>query len=99
MDKDRDQRPDFIVPVHPEFRTAERQAAKPITDHDLGALADDQLRDLIARANAVLRSRKAERRKQALAEIKRLAKENGLDVSVNNTPRRRGRPPKEAGKL
>lgn len=63
------------------------------TEKNFEALSDKELRDLIARANGVLETRLNERRQTALAEIRRIARENGLSVSVRNAARRRGRTP------
>ena len=63
----------------------------------LEGLDDATLRDLIARAKALLDERAAERRKVALIEIRRLARENGLTVEVTKPKTRRGRPPKPSG--
>lgn len=60
----------------------------------IDSLSDEKLRDLIGRAQGVLDARLQERRKTALAEIRRIARENGLDVSVRQKARRRGRPRK-----
>lgn len=56
--------------------------------------SDDELRGLIDKARAILKARADERRKDAVALIRRLAKENGLDVAVGQPARRRGRPAK-----
>jgi len=61
---------------------------------DLEARSDETLRAMIAQASAILNARAAERRRHALAEIQRLARENGLNVSVKKPARRRGRPRK-----
>ncbi|MCB9959690.1 MAG: hypothetical protein H6843_13925 [Rhodospirillaceae bacterium] len=56
----------------------------------LDGLDDQALHDVIARAKAALDKRQAERRKQALSEIKRLAREHGLNVNVDKPKSRRG---------
>lgn len=60
----------------------------------LDAQTDDALRALIARAHGLLDARKAQRRRQALAQIRNLAREHGLDVSVTKPAGKRGRPRK-----
>ena len=60
----------------------------------LDGLPDDALRDVIGRARNILEQRQAERRKTALEQIRRLARENGLDISVTKPKARRGRPPR-----
>lgn len=64
------------------------------TGMNIDTLPDQALRALIAQANTLLASRAADRRKQALAQIKRLAREHGLNVSVKKPAGKRGRPPK-----
>ena len=56
-------------------------------------LSDEDLRTIAARADEILKARVTERRKTALAEIRRIARENGLSVSVRSAARR-GRPAK-----
>lgn len=56
--------------------------------------SDDELRLVIARSNHLLAARESERRQQALAQIRALAKAHGLDLAVKHPARRRGRPRK-----
>jgi hypothetical protein len=72
---------------------AEAKQANPAVE-GLASQSDDTLRAMIAEASALLESRAQERRKHALAEIQRLARETGLDVSVKKPARKRGRPKK-----
>lgn len=53
---------------------------------------DEELRAIIDRAKHLLTERESERRKQALEQIRRLAREHGLDVAVKQPGRKRGRP-------
>lgn len=78
------------------MRTAGAAKAKQADSavESLASQSDDTLRAMIAEASALLESRAQERRKHALAEIQRLARENGLDVSVKKPARKRGRPKK-----
>lgn len=55
------------------------------------SLSDERLRDLIGRASHLLEQRITERRKNAIDEIRRLARENGLTVSVRQAAGKRGR--------
>ena len=64
------------------------------TTENLDSRSDDVLRDVIAQARDILDARETTRKKQAVAEIRRIAKENGLDVAVNKRARKRGRPAK-----
>ena len=50
-------------------------------------------------AGKILKARETQRKKDALAEIRRIAKAHKLDVAVTRRPRRRGRPPKESSGL
>ena len=60
----------------------------------LDGLPDEELRAVIERARQLLTARESERRKQALAQIRQIARENGLNVSVKEPARKRGRPRK-----
>ena len=64
----------------------------------LDKLADDELRQIAARTRELLEGRKATRQKQALAEIRKLAKAHDLDISAKakTGAKRRGRPPKSS---
>ncbi|MCZ4262312.1 hypothetical protein O4G76_15840 [Limimaricola sp. G21655-S1] len=56
--------------------------------------SDAELQDLISAATALLEERGAKRKQDAIAQIQRLAKEQGLNVKIDKPKRRRGRPPK-----
>ncbi|GHF70129.1 hypothetical protein [Seohaeicola zhoushanensis] len=56
--------------------------------------SDAELQDLIAEAGALLAERAAKRKQDAIEQIQRLAKEQGLNVKIDKPKRRRGRPPK-----
>jgi len=66
----------------------------PGMTRDLESHSDEALRDLIDEAGRILKARETRRKKDALAEIRRIAKEHGLGVAVSKRPGRRGRPPK-----
>ncbi len=68
----------------------------PDAAQGLDAHSDHDLRALIARATALLETRAVDRRKLAIADIQRLARENGLTISVGQPARKRGRPRKDA---
>lgn len=68
----------------------------PFTD-TLDSHSDEALRELIERARNLLQARERERRKDALAQIRNLAKEHGLNVAVKQPGRKRGRPRKADG--
>lgn len=58
---------------------------------------DEVLRAVMAGSKQLLAARASERRKQALAQIRQIAKENDLSVSVKEQARKRGRPRKDSG--
>jgi len=66
---------------------------------DLDSHSDQALRDLIDDARRILKAREERRKKDALAEIRRIAKAHKLDVAVTKRPRKRGRPPKGSSGL
>lgn len=66
---------------------------RPLHD-DLETQNDEALRDLAARIKDILASRHKERQAQAVATMRRLAKEHGLNLEVKRKPRKRGRPAK-----
>jgi hypothetical protein len=61
---------------------------------DLAGRGDDELRKIIADASALLEARESKRKQEAIAEIQRIAREQGLVVRIGTPARRRGRPPK-----
>ena len=71
--------------------TPTQQPNLPSPDQ-LEAADDDTLRGLIKTAESLIERRATERKQQAIAEIKAIAKATGLNVSVSNT---RARKPKE----
>lgn len=56
--------------------------------------SDAELQGLISEATALLEERAARRKQEAIEQIQRLAKEQGLNVKIDRPKRRRGRPPK-----
>lgn len=72
-------------------------ATTPNPSLDLKSLdraSDETLTDLIAHAQSLLAARENERKRKAVAEIKALAKANGLNVAIEPPAKRRGRKPK-----
>lgn len=61
---------------------------------DLTDQSDEALRELIGEATAILDGRATTRRREAIAQIHILAKENGLTVNVKKPARKRGWPSK-----
>jgi hypothetical protein len=70
-------------------------AARTAADFAPEALSDEELNALSARIKRLLAERKCERRKQALSQIRQIAKESGLTVSVKEPRRKPGRPRKD----
>ncbi len=62
---------------------------------DLEQASDEELRRLIKAASEHLARRDAERKREAMAKIRMLAKEHGLNVAIDRPSRKRGRPPKQ----
>jgi len=62
---------------------------------DLARANDDELRSVIRVATDLLAERDAERKREATAKIKALAKEHGLNVAIDRPARKRGRPKKK----
>jgi len=84
---------DITDAVMPAAGAAESAQANTAVE-SLATQSDETLRAMIAEASALLETRAQERRKDALAQIQRLARENGLNVSVKKPARKRGRPRK-----
>ena len=62
---------------------------------DLEQANDEELRRLIKAASDHLAARDAERKRAAVAKIKMLAKEHGLNVAIDRPAQKRGRPAKK----
>jgi len=77
----------------PEDAADTTQELEDMIEH-LKTESDETLRILIKEAIATLEARATARRREAIAEIQRLAKENGLAVNVKKPARKRGRPSK-----
>lgn len=56
--------------------------------------SDAELQALVSEATALLEERAVKRKQDAIEQIQRLAKEQGLTVKIDKPKRRRGRPPK-----
>lgn len=63
--------------------------------HDLAQASDEELRLVIKVASDQLARRDSERKRKAMAKIRMLAKEHGLNVAIDRPARKRGRPPKK----
>lgn len=68
---------------------------KTITEQ-LDSHSDETLREVIAHARQILARRDDQRKKEALASIRQIARQHGLDVAVKKPARKRGRPAKNA---
>jgi len=64
------------------------------TIEGLDSQPDDTLRDVIEQARNILEARENKRKKEAVSEIRRIAKMHGLDVAIDKSARKRGRPRK-----
>jgi len=62
---------------------------------DLAEASDEELRQLIKAASDHLARRDAARKREAMAKIRMLAKEHGLNVAIDRPARKRGRPPRK----
>ncbi|TXL75136.1 hypothetical protein FHP25_14725 [Vineibacter terrae] len=65
----------------------------PLLD-SLTHLPDERLRAVIERARKLLADRESGRQERALAEVRRIIKENGLMLTARRKPGKPGRPPK-----
>lgn len=72
-----------------------RETAVPNSGTALSQVSDDELRRLISNASGILKERETDRMRDAVARIKALAKEHGLNVSIDSPRRKRGRPPQK----
>lgn len=64
----------------------------------LKTASDEELRKIISEANALLDARETDRKRDAIAKIKALAKEHGLDIAIERQKRKRGRPKTAQGR-
>ena len=72
-----------------------RETAVPNSGTALSVASDDELRTLISNASEILKERETGRMRDAVARIKALAKEHGLNVSIDSPRQKRGRPPQK----
>lgn len=72
------------------------ETAMPQSAASLSQATDDELRVLIDKASGILQEREIGRMRDAVASIKALAKEHGLNVSIDSPAKKRGRPPANA---
>lgn len=81
---------------HDETTTGQHGGPMAAADvpRDLAQASDEELRRLIKAASDHLARRDAERKREAMAKIRMLAKEHGLNVAIDRPARKRGRPPK-----
>lgn len=83
---------------HDETITGQHGAPPIAADdvqRDLTQASDEELRRLIKAASDQLARRDAERKREAMAKIRMLAKEHGLNVAIDRPARKRGRPAKK----
>ncbi|WP_150120206.1 MULTISPECIES: hypothetical protein [unclassified Sulfitobacter] len=82
---------------HDETITGQRAPRMTPNDieRDLAEASDEELRLVIKVASDQLTLRDAERKREAMAKIRMLAKEHGLNVAIDRPARKRGRPAKK----
>lgn len=66
-----------------------------LTIDGLESQSDDELHNVIGQARSILGQRKKAKEKEAVSEIRRIAKEHGLDIAVGKPAPKRGRPRKK----
>lgn len=64
---------------------------QPIDPGMLDRASDDALQELISKAQALLAERESNRKREAIARIKELAKAHGLDVAIEPKNTKRGK--------
>jgi hypothetical protein len=70
----------------------------PIDPGTLDQASDDALQELISKAQALLADRENNRKREAIAKIKELAKAHGLDVAIEPKNTKRGKRQRRATK-
>ena len=71
------------------------KTTEPIHHPALEEADDTELRALISRAQDLLTARETERKRQAIARIKEIAKAHGLDVAIETGKRARNTKPRK----
>ena len=78
-------------------KASPNDADKAVALAALEKLPDDVLKEVLSQGQAMLKARANDRRREALREIQRLAKEHGIRVDVSEPRGKRGRPAKAKG--
>lgn len=75
--------------------TSTPETLEPILHAVLEDADDTELMSLVTRAQALLKSRETERKRDAIARIKEIAKSHGLDVAIETGKRLRNNKPRK----
>lgn len=77
--------------MHEQAHHIPNPTAQPIDPGMLDRASDDALQELISKAQALLTKRENNRKREAIAKIKELAKAHGLDVAIEPKNTKRGK--------
>lgn len=84
--------------MHEQTQHVPNPTTQPIDTKALDQATDDALHDLISKAQALLAERESNRKREAIAKIKELAKAHGLDVAIEPKTTKRGKRQRRATK-
>lgn len=77
--------------MHEQAHHIPNPTTQPIDPGTLDRASDDALQELISKAQALLTERENNRKREAIAKIKELAKAHGLDVAIEPKTTKRGK--------
>ena len=77
--------------MHEQAHHIPNPTTEPIDTKALDQASDEALQELIGKAQALLTERENNRKREAIAKIKELAKAHGLDVAIEPKNTKRGR--------
>ena len=77
--------------MHEQTQYSPNPTTQPIDTKALDRASDDALQELISKAQALLTERENNRKREAIAKIKALAKAHGLDVAIEPKNTTRGK--------
>lgn len=84
--------------MHEQIQHTANPTPQPIDPGMLDQASDDALQELISKAQALLAERENNRKREAIAKIKELAKAHGLDVAIEPKTTKRGKRQRRATK-
>ena len=84
--------------MHEQAHHIPNPTTQPIDPGMLDRASDDALQELISKAQALLAERENNRKREAIAKIKELAKAHGLDVAIEPKTTKRGKRQRRATK-